>query len=143
MHGTARGTACNIQATAFLSALPVTRECTSACIARRHAAHCHRALAKAAALPRERAPGCQRARLTGPCAQGLALGDSELREYTHGMFGHIARMLGPDFQPYLRACVAAAVESCGQARHLPPALLTACARFYADLRVQSAFFVGA
>ncbi len=59
-------------------------------------------------------------------AQGLALGDSELREYTHGMFGHIARMLGPYFQPYLRACVAAAVESCGQARHSPrPPLLTA------------------
>jgi len=121
----------------------VTRECTSACIARRHAAHCHRALARPRRCPESERPDANAPGLTGPCAQGLALGDSELREYTHGMFGHIARMLGPDFQPYLRACVAAAVESCGQARHLPPALLTACARFYADLRVQSAFFVGA
>lgn len=56
----------------------------------------------------------------GSYAQGLTLGDSELREYTHGMFGHIARMLGPGFQPYLRAAVAAAVESCGQARWPSP-----------------------
>ena len=48
--------------------------------------------------------------------QGLTLGDSELREYTHGLFGHVARMLGPGFQPYLHAAVAAAVESCGQVR---------------------------
>ena len=49
-------------------------------------------------------------------AQGLTLGDSELREYTHGLFGHVARMLGPDFVPYLRTAVAAAMESCSQVR---------------------------
>ncbi|KAK9828387.1 hypothetical protein WJX81_002836 [Elliptochloris bilobata] len=46
--------------------------------------------------------------------QGLTLDDSELREYTHGLFGHVARMLGPGFEPYLRPAVAAAIESCAQ-----------------------------
>ena len=49
-------------------------------------------------------------------AQGLTLGDSELREYTHGLFGHVARMLGQDFVPFLGPAVAAAVESCAQVR---------------------------
>lgn len=40
--------------------------------------------------------------------------DSELREYTHGMFSSIAGLLKQDFQPYLATCVAAALASCNQ-----------------------------
>ena len=46
--------------------------------------------------------------------QGMSIDDSELREYTHGLFGSIAAVLKQDFQPYLATCVAAALASCDQ-----------------------------
>ena len=47
-------------------------------------------------------------------AQGMSIDDSELREYTHGLFGSMAAILKQDFQPYLSTCVAAALASCDQ-----------------------------
>ena len=47
-------------------------------------------------------------------AQGMSIDDSELREYTHGLFGSMAAVLKQDFQPYLATCVAAALASCEQ-----------------------------
>ena len=44
----------------------------------------------------------------------MSIDDSELREYTHGLFGSIAAVLKQDFQPYLATCVAAALASCEQ-----------------------------
>ena len=67
-------------------------------------------------------------------AQGMSIDDSELREYTHGLFGSMAGILKQDFQPFLATCVAAALASCQQVsqRH-PPSLLSAppycCAAF--------------
>ena len=46
--------------------------------------------------------------------QGMSIDDSEVREYTHGMFGSIAGLMQQDFQPYLATCVAAALASCNQ-----------------------------
>ena len=44
----------------------------------------------------------------------MSIDDSELREYTHGLFGSIAAALKQDFQPYLATCVSAALASCNQ-----------------------------
>lgn len=44
----------------------------------------------------------------------MSIDDSELREYTHGLFGSIAGVLKQDFQPFLATCVAAALASCNQ-----------------------------
>lgn len=44
----------------------------------------------------------------------MSIDDSELREYTHGLFGSIAGVLKQDFQPFLATCVAAALASCEQ-----------------------------
>lgn len=46
--------------------------------------------------------------------QGMSIDDSELREYTHGLFGSMAGVLKQDFQPFLATCVAAALASCEQ-----------------------------
>lgn len=46
--------------------------------------------------------------------KGMSIDDSELREYTHGLFGSIAAALKQDFQPYLATCVSAALASCNQ-----------------------------
>lgn len=46
--------------------------------------------------------------------QGMSIDDSELREYTHGLFGSMAGVLKQDFQPFLATCVAAALASCDQ-----------------------------
>lgn len=53
------------------------------------------------------------------CMQGMTIDDSELREYTHGMFGSIAGLMKQEFQPYLATCVAAALASCNQVCPLP------------------------
>lgn len=50
--------------------------------------------------------------------QGMALDDSELREYTNGMLGHLAELLEEDFVPYLPSAVQAAIASCSQASSL-------------------------
>lgn len=50
-------------------------------------------------------------------AQGMSIDDSELREYTHGLFGSMAAILKQDFQPFLATCVAAALASCNQVSH--------------------------
>ena len=60
------------------------------------------------------------------CLQGMSVDDSELREYTHGMFGSIAGLLKQDFQPYLATCVAAALASCNQVSSFSH-ICTACA----------------
>lgn len=44
----------------------------------------------------------------------MALDDSELREYGHGMLGNVAQELGAGFGPYLQPCVEAAIASCSQ-----------------------------
>ena len=44
----------------------------------------------------------------------MSIDDSELREYTHGLFGSVAGVLKQDFQPFLGTCVAAALASCEQ-----------------------------
>lgn len=44
----------------------------------------------------------------------MSIDDSELREYTHGLFGSMAGILKQDFQPFLATCVAAALASCEQ-----------------------------
>ena len=54
--------------------------------------------------------------------QGMSIDDSELREYTHGLFGSIAAALKQDFQPYLATCVAAALASCDQVTLTLPCL---------------------
>ena len=41
----------------------------------------------------------------------MQLNDSELREYTHGTFACIAKVLGPDFVPYLQRCMDLAATS--------------------------------
>ncbi|KAL3153296.1 hypothetical protein ABBQ38_011641 [Trebouxia sp. C0009 RCD-2024] len=46
--------------------------------------------------------------------KGMSIDDSELREYTHGLFGSMAAILKQDFQPFLATCVAAALASCNQ-----------------------------
>ena len=46
--------------------------------------------------------------------QGMALDSTELRETTHVMLGHFARLLQADFAPWLPRAVAAALESCTQ-----------------------------
>ncbi len=46
----------------------------------------------------------------------MALEDSEVREYGHGMLSNLAQELGPAFAPYLPAAVQAALASCSQAR---------------------------
>eukprot|EP00891_Asterochloris_glomerata_P009671 jgi/Astpho2/9671/e_gw1.00146.14.1_t len=43
--------------------------------------------------------------------QSMQLNDSELREYTHGTFACIAKVLGPDFVPYLQRCMDLAATS--------------------------------
>lgn len=53
-------------------------------------------------------------------AQGMSIDDSELREYTHGLFGSMAAILKQDFQPFLATCVAAALASCDQVAHPYP-----------------------
>ena len=53
------------------------------------------------------------AKLLG-CPQGLELDYGELREYTHGMFGNLAEVLGPDFGPYLAHVVPPATAACTQ-----------------------------
>ena len=52
--------------------------------------------------------------LQGGAVQGMSIDDSELREYTHGLFGSMAGVLKQDFQPFLATCVAAALASCEQ-----------------------------
>jgi hypothetical protein len=46
--------------------------------------------------------------------QGMALDDSELREFTNGMLGNIAELLEEEFAPYLPNAVQAAIASCSQ-----------------------------
>ena len=46
------------------------------------------------------------------CLQGFQLGDSELREYTHGMLSSAAKIMGAGFAPWLPAAVEAALKSC-------------------------------
>ena len=46
--------------------------------------------------------------------QGMALDSTELRETTHDMLAHFARLLQADFAPWLPQAVAAALESCSQ-----------------------------
>ncbi|KAK9905642.1 hypothetical protein WJX75_003705 [Coccomyxa subellipsoidea] len=46
--------------------------------------------------------------------QGMALDNTELREYTNGMLGHLAETLGKEFTPFLPAAVQAAIASCSQ-----------------------------
>jgi hypothetical protein len=53
----------------------------------------------------------------------MSIDDSELREYTHGLFGSIAAALKQDFQPYLATCVSAALASCNQVSPIPYLLL--------------------
>ncbi len=55
--------------------------------------------------------------------QGMSIDDSELREYTHGLFGSIAAVMKQDFQPYLATCVSAALASCNQVSPPPAAVL--------------------
>ena len=52
--------------------------------------------------------------------QGMSIDDSELREYTHGLFGSMAGILKQDFQPFLATCVAAALASCEQVSQQRP-----------------------
>jgi hypothetical protein len=50
-----------------------------------------------------------------PVPAGYAAADSsELREYSHTMFGNVARALGEDFAPYLGHVVGLAFTSCRQ-----------------------------
>lgn len=49
----------------------------------------------------------------------MSIDDSELREYTHGLFGSMAAVLKQDFQPFLATCVAAALASCEQVSPWP------------------------
>ena len=52
------------------------------------------------------------ARLTSHAAlQSMQLDDSGLREYTHGTFACLAKVLGPDFVPYLQRCMDLAATS--------------------------------
>ena len=44
----------------------------------------------------------------------MMLDSSELREYTHTLLGHFARLLAADFAPWLERAVAAALGSCAQ-----------------------------
>ena len=52
----------------------------------------------------------------------MSIDDSELREYTHGLFGSIAGILKQEFQPYLATCVSAALLSCNQVSPEPLSL---------------------
>lgn len=57
----------------------------------------------------------------------MSIGDSELREFTNGMLGHLAELLQEDFVPYLPSAVQAAIASCTQAclqLHFPDTLDT-------------------
>ena len=67
----------------------------------------------------------------------MSVDDSELREYTHGLFGSIAAALKQDFQPYLATCVAAALASCDQVTLNPASHvnLTVCITCIADLMI--------
>lgn len=56
--------------------------------------------------------------------QGLELDYTELREYSHGMFAHVAEVLEADFEPYLATVIAAAIHSCQQV-HLSAVLTRA------------------
>lgn len=51
--------------------------------------------------------------------QGMALDNTELREYTNGMLGHLAETLGEEFTPFLPAAVQAAIASCSQVQPSP------------------------
>lgn len=50
----------------------------------------------------------------------MSIDDSELREYTHGLFGSMSGILKQDFQPFLATCVAAALASCEQVSQQQP-----------------------
>ena len=54
----------------------------------------------------------------------MALDSTELREYTHTLLSHFARLLKADFAPWLAQAVAAALESCAQVRIPPPCVDT-------------------
>ena len=46
------------------------------------------------------------------CFQAFQLGESELRESTHGMLSSAAKIMGASFAPWLPAAVEAALKSC-------------------------------
>ena len=67
--------------------------------------------------------------LWGWPAQGMALDNTELREYTNGMLAHLAETLGEEFHPFLPSAVQAAIASCSQVQRSHMESLMHCAYF--------------